>query len=109
MDRQITGFTNAVAAILNMADGLMSDIFNGKFICTFNTDISKVDPALLRKGRCFGKYEFKKLHEKKAEILLKERGFDVHDCGDMTLADIYNYETETGDETPMLKRIGFGV
>lgn len=109
MDRQITGFTNAVAAILNMADGLMSDIFNGKFICTFNTDISKVDPALLRKGRCFGKYEFKKLHEKKAEILLKERGFDVHDCGDMTLADIYNYETETGDETPMPKRIGFGV
>lgn len=109
MDRQITGFTNAVAAILNMADGLMSDIFNGKFICTFNTDISKVDPALLRKGRCFGKYEFKKLHEKKAEILLKERGFDVHDCGDMTLASIYNYETEIGNEVPTQKRIGFGA
>lgn len=109
MDRQITGFTNAVAAILNMADGLMSDIFNGKFICTFNTDLSKVDPALLRKGRCFGKYEFKKLHEQKAEALLKERGFDVHDCGDMTLADIYNYEIETGEEQTVQKRIGFGV
>lgn len=109
MDRQITGFTNAVAAILNMADGLMSDIFNGKFICTFNTDISKVDPALLRKGRCFGKYEFKKLHEQKAEALLKERGFDVHDCGDMTLADIYNYEVENGNDQQVQKRIGFGV
>lgn len=109
MDRQITGFTNAVAAILNMADGLMSDIFNGKFICTFNTDISKVDPALLRKGRCFGKYEFKKLHEQKVEALLKERGFDVHDCGDMTLADIYNYEVENGNDQRVQKRIGFGV
>ena len=107
MDRQITGFTNAVAAILNMADGLMSDIFNGKFICTFNTDISKIDPALLRKGRCFGKYEFKNLHEKKAEALLKERGFDVRNCGDMSLADIYNYEIENGNKQPTQKRIGF--
>lgn len=109
MDRQITGFTNAVASILNMADGLMSDIFNGKFICTFNTDITKADPALLRKGRCFSKYEFKKLNEKKAEALLKERGFDVHNCGDMTLADIYNYEVENGNEQYTQKRIGFGV
>jgi hypothetical protein len=107
MDRQITGFTNAVAAILNMADGLMSDIFNGKFICTFNTDISKVDPALLRRGRCFGKYEFKRLDGKKAEALLKERGFDVHNCGDMTLADIYNYENTTIEETQTQKKIGF--
>lgn len=109
MDRQITGFTNAVAAILNMADGIMSDIFNGKFICTFNTDISKVDPALLRKGRCFGKYEFKKLDAKKAEALLKERGFDIKKCDDMTLADIYNYEVTDIEESPSQKRIGFGA
>lgn len=109
MDRQITGFTNAVAAILNMADGIMSDIFNGKFICTFNADIGKVDPALMRKGRCFGKYEFKKLDGKKAQALLKERGFDVENCKDMTLADIYNYEVGNIEESPTQKRIGFGV
>ena len=89
--------------------GIMSDIFNGKFICTFNTDISKVDPALLRKGRCFGKYEFKKLDAKKAEALLKERGFDIKKCDDMTLADIYNYEVTDIEESPSQKRIGFGA
>lgn len=107
MDRQLTGFGNAVAAILNMADGLMSDIFNGKFICTFNTDINKVDPALLRKGRCYGSYEFKKLDAAKVKVLLKERGFDVNKCEDMTLADIYNYENTIVEETQKTKRIGF--
>lgn len=108
-DRRATGFSGAVSAILNMADGLMSDIFNGKFICTFNTEIGKIDYALLRKGRCFGKYNFKKLEEKKAEALLKERGFDVKGCGDMTLADIYHYETNNTEDSPSERRIGFGA
>ena len=107
MDRQLTGFNNAVAAILNMADGIMSDIFNGKFICTFNTDISKVDQALLRRGRCYGNYEFKKLEAKKAKVLLEERGYDVDKCDDMTLADIYNYENTIVEETQKSKAIGF--
>ena len=108
-DRRSTGFTGAVSAILNMTDGLMSDIFNGKFICTFNTDVTKIDYALLRKGRCFGKYTFKKLNEKKSEALLKERGFDVKNCGEMTLADIYNYGTDNTEESPSGRRIGFGL
>lgn len=107
MDRQLSGFNNAVAAILNMADGIMSDIFNGKFICTFNTDLSQVDPALLRKGRCFGSYEFKKLDAAKVKVLLKERGIKADNCEDMTLADIYNYENTVVKETKTSKRIGF--
>lgn len=107
MDRELTGFNNAVAAILNMADGLMSDIFNGKFICTFNTDIAKIDKALLRRGRCYGNYEFKKLNAKKAQALLEERGIEVDKCDDMTLADIYNYENDIVEEVKKTKTIGF--
>ena len=52
-----------------MSDGLMSDIFNIKFICTFNADISKIDSALLRKGRCYANYTFKALDKDKVKHL----------------------------------------
>ena len=52
-----TGISN----LLNMCDGLLSDVFNIKIIATFNEDIKKVDDALLRKGRLIYRYEFKEL------------------------------------------------
>lgn len=91
MDRESNTFGSAVAALLNMSDGLMSDIFNGKFICTFNADIKDVDKAVLRKGRCFANYEFKALSVDKSNKLLIQRGFDPINK-ELTLADIYNYE-----------------
>jgi hypothetical protein len=88
-----------------MSDGLMSDIFNGKFICTFNCDIGNVDDAVLRKGRCIAQYEFGKLDKKKVEVLMKELGHDLPEYEDMTHADIYNYTGETA--TPKRKKAGF--
>ena len=105
-ERTVNDFANAVSSLLNMSDGLMSDIFNGKFICTFNADIASVDDAILRKGRCFAKYEFGKLCADKAKALLKERGFGDVDCGDMSLADIYNYDSR-GSGGKKGKKIGF--
>lgn len=105
-ERTINDFANAVSSLLNMSDGLMSDIFNGKFICTFNADIASVDGAILRNGRCFAKYEFGKLCAEKAKALLKERGFDNVDCEDMSLADIYNYNPK-GSVSKKNKKIGF--
>ena len=89
------GANGAIATILNMSDGLMSDIFNVKFICTFNADIDQIDEALLRKGRCFANYEFKRLCKEKTEVLLKEQGIDVpeDEIEPMTLANIYNYNS----------------
>jgi hypothetical protein len=37
---------SAVSAILNMADGLLSDFLNIQIICSFNTDIRNIDSAL---------------------------------------------------------------
>ena len=108
-DRSIADFANAVSSVLNMSDGLMSDIFNGKFICTFNADISSVDEAILRKGRCFAKYTFGKLDREKAINLLKERGEEINedDIKDMTLADIYNYDVKNVEGAKQNKKIGF--
>lgn len=36
--------TDVVSAILNIADGMLSDVLECQFICTFNSDISKLTP-----------------------------------------------------------------
>jgi hypothetical protein len=105
MAREENRFGGAISNILNMSDGLMSDIFNIKFICTFNTDISNIDEALLRPGRCFVNYEFKQLEAEKASKLLESLGHTIDKPRDMTLAEIYNYkEIETVQKS---KKIGF--
>lgn len=106
MNREENRFGGAISNILNMSDGLMSDIFNIKFICTFNTDINNIDEALLRPGRCFVNYEFKPLEAEKASKLLESLGHKIVKPRDMTLAEIYNYkEEEIPKVTP--RKIGF--
>ena len=98
--------SNAIANILNMSDGLMSDIFNVKFICTFNADINKIDDAILRKGRCFANYEFKPLCKEKTKVLLEKQNIYIDDPRPMTLAEIFNYQGEDYTQQST-KKIGF--
>lgn len=91
-----------------MADGLLSDIVNIKFICTFNAAVDKIDPALLRKGRCFAKYEFKELCEEKVEKLNAKYNLGLKEIKPMTLAEIYNAEkTDYSEEENKPRKIGF--
>ena len=106
MAREENRFGGAISNILNMSDGLMSDIFNIKFICTFNTDIENIDKALLRPGRCYVNYEFKPLCKEKSINLLKSLGHEVDASREMTLAEIYNYNKEQVDK-PKVKKMGF--
>lgn len=68
IDREREG-NSPVSALLNISDGLLSDCLNIQIICSFNTDLSKVDSALMRKGRLVAKYEFKELEIEKASNL----------------------------------------
>jgi ATP-dependent 26S proteasome regulatory subunit len=96
----------SVANLLNISDGLLSDCLNLQVICTFNTNISRIDKALLRKGRIIAKYEFKPLQIKKAELISEILGRPVIFNRDMTLAEIYHYgETDFGTNQP--RKIGF--
>ncbi|MEO1438695.1 MAG: ATPase, partial [Bacteroidota bacterium] len=73
--------------------------------CTFNTNLSKIDSALLRKGRMIAKYEFKALSKEKTDQLLKALG---HDSGPeaLTIASIYNHsKLEFQNDKPA--KIGF--
>lgn len=105
MERENNLFGGAIANILNMSDGILSDIFNIKFICTFNTSIEKIDKALLRKGRCKINYEFKELTADKVEKLAKKLKINMSEYKAMTLADIYNYSEEVKEKKT--RKIGF--
>jgi hypothetical protein len=105
IDRNRNGFS-PVSALLNMADGLLSDCLNIQIVCSFNTDLSRVDEALLRKGRLIAKYEFKELDVSKTQALSTKLGFASAISTPMTLAAIYNQGE--GDFRPITRRaVGF--
>lgn len=95
-----------VSGLLNLADGLLSDCLNIQIICSFNTDISKVDNALLRKGRLIAKYEFKELECQKANALSEKLGYKTKFEKPISLTEIYN-QTEVEFGEIKKKRIGF--
>ena len=106
--REAGNYSTGISTILNMCDGLMGDVFDLKIIATFNTDVSKIDKALLRKGRLICRYEFNNLAAEKATALLKKLGKDVKVTEPMSLADIYNYDAEVGNtQETVRKKIGF--
>lgn len=95
----------SISNILNMSDGLLSDILNISIIATFNCDVSDIDEALLRKGRLLANYEFDKLDKKKAQMLSDKLGFKTIITEDSTLSEIYNQEDKSFKEEK--KTIGF--
>jgi ATP-dependent 26S proteasome regulatory subunit len=95
-----------VSTILQLTDGLFSDYLNIKIICTFNTNIERVDKALLRKGRMIANYEFKPLSKEKTNKILKARGYTVTDK-EMVLADIFNLNKKDFEHSANSKKIGF--
>ena len=105
-NRELNPHNTGISGILNIADGLMSDVLNIKFICTFNTDLENIDKALLREGRCIINYEFKPLTIDKTQHLLNKLGKQVENCCEMTLAQIYNYNDQINSEM-VKKKIGF--
>ncbi len=96
-----------VSALLNIADGLLSDCLNIQVICSFNTDISKVDNALLRKGRLIAKYEFKELDTSKAQLLSDKLGFNATFHSPALLTAIYNQEEKDFYADKRSTAIGF--
>jgi hypothetical protein len=106
LDRERNG-DSPITALLNISDGLLSDCLNIQIICSFNTDISKVDSALMRKGRLIAKYEFKELEVERAQNLSRKLGFNRICNSPMTLTAIYNQEEKDFQQTKKPSAIGF--
>lgn len=93
LSKRVGGGGQAVANILNLSDGLLSDIVNIQIVATFNTDISEIDDAILRKGRLICKYKFEELQRDRAEALAKKLGVEL--TGSHPLTDIYNAQEKS--------------
>ena len=106
VDRDQDG-QSPVSALLNISDGLLSDCLNIQVICSFNTDISKIDSALMRKGRLIAKYEFKELEVSKAQSLSHKLGFNSYIDNPMTLTAIYNQQDKDFQQIKRTKPLGF--
>lgn len=98
---------HTVDKLLNLSDGILSDFLGMQIICTFNSDITTIDEALLRKGRLILKHKFEKLSKKQAQRLSNHLGFKTMINDDMTLAEIYNQEDVFGGQTDDHTKIGF--
>ena len=106
MDREKNG-NSPVSALLNISDGLLSDCLNIQIICSFNTDITKVDSALMRKGRMIAKYEFKELSIPKAQSLSNKLSYKTIISKPLTLTEIYNQEEMSFTQQKERTEIGF--
>lgn len=96
-----------LSTILNLTDGILGESLGIQIIATFNTDLQSIDPALKRKGRLKGAYEFKALSPKKANILFREQNIDFVTDKEMTLAEIFNLSEEEQYKNPIRKTVGF--
>ena len=90
-----------MGTLLNLTDGIIGETVKAKFICSFNCPEHKIDQALLRKGRLSLKYTFNELSFEKTKALMPEA------YKPMTLAEIYNKDTDNGGEVKKRKKIGF--
>lgn len=102
------GGSNGVSNILNITDGILSDILNIQIVATFNMDKAKIDSALLRKGRLIAEHKFDALPIEDSQALITHLGFEHTADKPMTLTEIYNLsEVEYKSEEKKRETIGF--
>jgi hypothetical protein len=103
------GYNSSISMLLNLTDGMLGESLGIQVICTFNTHISNIDKALMRKGRLLSMYEFKALSTDKANALLQALGAGDHNTEQpMTLADIYMVKEQAFEMKNERGRVGFG-
>jgi SpoVK/Ycf46/Vps4 family AAA+-type ATPase len=108
-DRNIEG-SRGVSNILNLTDGILSDILNIQIVATFNMDKKKIDTALLRKGRLIAEHKFGKLSLEETKKLIEQLGYDKEVKEGLTLSEIYNIkEEEYKSDGDYMPKIGFGL
>jgi len=98
------GDNGTMANLLNLGDGLLSDCLNIQIICTFNAPLTRIDKALLRKGRVIASYEFKPLTIEKSNLLLQSLNVEEITTKEMTLAEIFYLQDQD-----FLKEDGKGI
>ena len=98
-----------VSSLLNLGDGILSDLLGITIVVTFNTQKDKIDEAIVRKGRLLHEHEFKPLSKEDAQKLIDKLGKKYIAKSEMPLCEIYGLEDDTGHKKieEVRKPIGF--
>ncbi len=101
------GDNDMMSKFLNVSDGLIK-ITNKKMIFTTNINqVTKIDPALLRPGRCFGAVEFRELSGPEAQAAADVAGLEHKDWASQSTWSLAQIFTQTEATSPKFK-MGFG-
>lgn len=102
LDR-VTSQNEAMSKLLNISDGIV-DTSKKKMIFTANLEnAEKIDPALMRPGRCFDIVDFRDLSHSEAKIACEKIGIDAPSVEKShSLAEIFAQKTARS-----AKRAGF--
>lgn len=84
-------FSQASAStLLQLSDGILSDVLGVTVIATFNTSLDNIDPAFLRAGRCLAKHEFPLLSGEKLQSIAAKKQLQIATDKAMSIAQIMN-------------------
>jgi len=103
------GGSQAVSNILNISDGILGDVLRLKIVCTFNSPLDQIDPALLRPGRLITEYRFESLtKDRPTKLMHKLHGENVQfEKKAMTLAEIFNFKKMPDKTKATKQKVGF--
>jgi hypothetical protein len=101
-----------MSRLLNLTEGIVGQGFRMVVLVTTNEDITNVDEAFMRPGRCIQSLEFPKLSTQRSEEWLKKHGLrgDEISAEQHTLAELYQVVHEKQllvEGAPEAKPIGF--
>lgn len=91
--RRGTDNREAVASLLNIADGLLGRMLRLHVVCSVNSALEDLDPAILRPGRLFGHRHFAPLGREAAVRLAELKGVEFTpdvDVDEFPLAEVLN-------------------
>ena len=102
---QGTGRLEEVSGLLNLSEGLLSILSDTVMVVSSNVAPDKLNPALLRPGRCLGRLEVGRLEHEQAQRWL---GKDLPKRG-YSLAELYALRDGTMpmDGSPQQQQVGF--
>jgi hypothetical protein len=96
--------SSIIQKFLNVGSGIISNSKKKLILSTNLTDISKIDPALIRPGRCFDVLNFTRLNMDQA---LKLNPKLTLDQADYSLAEIFNNKSISNSRKSYKSKIGF--
>ena len=95
-----------LSSFLNLSEGLFSEIYNYKIICSLNAASKQINRNIIKKSKSIIKYEFNELDITKAQKLTNQLGKKENINKPMLLSEIYNIK-DNGLKTFGERKLGF--